>query len=65
MRVKGDLAVREDTGRINTSPVTTTQPIVRLQYNIRSYIALPGERLHGVKYYNYLIKTIAHADTST
>ena len=31
IRVKGNLAPRSDNGRINSSPVTTSTPIVRLQ----------------------------------
>ena len=45
VRVKGDLSVRSDTGRVNTSPVSATQPIIRLVYNSARTITIPGEFL--------------------
>lgn len=42
VRVKGNLTVRPDTGRINTSPITAVPPILRLQHGCNHTIDLPG-----------------------
>jgi hypothetical protein len=47
VRVKGDLSIRADLGRINTSPVTATQPIVRIQSNCPTAITIPVEDADG------------------
>lgn len=38
-----DLAYRQDINRINTSPVTAMQPIVRLQRGCSHSIRIPGK----------------------
>lgn len=38
-----DLAYRQDIGRVNTSPVTAMQPIVRLQRGCSHSIKIPGK----------------------
>jgi len=40
--VKGNLTQRTDTGRINTSPVSATSPIIRLQHGCNHTIEIPG-----------------------
>ena len=42
VRVKVDLTLRADTGRINTSPVTAVLPIIRLQHGCSHTIQIPG-----------------------
>ena len=42
VRVKGNLTPREDTGMINTSPITAMLPIVRLQHGCDHTIEIPG-----------------------
>ena len=42
VRVKGNLTQREDTGRINSSPVSAISPIVRLQHGCNHTIEIPG-----------------------
>ena len=37
-----NLTVRNDTGRLNTSPVTTMTPIVRLKWGCNHTITIPG-----------------------
>ena len=39
--VKGDLTMRPD-GRINSSPLTATTPIVRLQHGCYHELKIPG-----------------------
>ena len=41
--MRGDLRRREDTGQINSSPVSAMSPILRLQYGCRHVIRIPGE----------------------
>ena len=41
--VRGNLTRREDTGQINSSPVSVMSPILRLQYGCRHVIRIPGE----------------------
>ncbi|XP_053388610.1 uncharacterized protein LOC128551720 isoform X2 [Mercenaria mercenaria] len=41
LRVKGDLAARNDTGTINSSPSAEITPIVRLQYGCHHTIKIP------------------------
>ena len=41
--MKGDVSIRDDTGRINTSPVTGNRPIVRIRYDQPSKFIIPGE----------------------
>ena len=41
--VRGNLTRREDTGQINSSPVSAMSPILRLQYGCRHVIRIPGE----------------------
>ena len=42
VRVKGNLTVRPDTGRINTSPITAISPILRLQHGCNHTINVPS-----------------------
>ena len=37
-----NLTKRSDTGRLNTSPVATMTPIVRLKYGCNHSIVIPG-----------------------
>lgn len=39
--VRGNLARRSDNGKINSSPVTTTTPIVRVQHGCTHTITIP------------------------
>ena len=41
--MRGNLTRREDTGQINSSPVSAMSPILRLQYGCRHVIRIPGE----------------------
>ena len=41
--VRSSLTRREDTGQINSSPVSAMSPILRLQYGCRHVIRIPGE----------------------
>jgi hypothetical protein len=41
VRVKGDLVARGDNGKINTPPVTTMRPLVRLHYNSSGKLRIP------------------------
>ncbi len=43
MRLKGNLTVRPDTGTINTSPITTAAPILRLQHGCNHTFVIPGK----------------------
>ncbi len=43
MRLKGNLTVRPDTGTINTSPITTATPILRLQHGCNHTFVIPGK----------------------
>ena len=47
MRIKGDLVIRHDIGRVNTPPVTAMRPLVRLHYSRSSELRIPGE----IKYF--------------
>ena len=38
-----NLTARNDTGRLNTSPVTTMTPIVRLKWGCNHTITIPGK----------------------
>lgn len=49
LRVKGNLTARPDNGRINTSPITTILPIVRLQHGCNQTITIPGKNVRGLK----------------
>lgn len=40
--MKGNLTQRTDTGRINTSPVSATSPIIQLQHGCNHTIEIPG-----------------------
>ena len=42
LRMYVNLTVRNDTGRLNTSPVTTMTPIVRLKWGCNHTINIPG-----------------------
>lgn len=42
LRVKGNLSRRADNGLINTSPISTMAPIVRLQHGCNHTIVIPG-----------------------
>lgn len=42
LRMYVNLTVRNDTGRMNTSPVTTMTPIVRLKFGCNHTIFIPG-----------------------
>lgn len=42
VRVKGNLARRTDNGLINTSPISTMAPVVRLQYGCNHMLQIPG-----------------------
>ncbi len=42
VRVKGNLTMRQDIGRINTSPITTATPILRLQHGCNHTVTIPG-----------------------
>ena len=44
--VRGNLTRREDTGQINSSPVSAMSPILRLQYGCRHVIRIPGEYIY-------------------
>ena len=46
VRVKGNLTVRPDTGRINTSPITAISPILRLQHGCNHTIDIPS--MHAI-----------------
>lgn len=41
--VKADLSVRNDTGKINSSPTAQIPPIVRLQHGCNHTITIPGK----------------------
>ena len=43
VRMYVNLTVRNDTGRLNTSPVTTMIPIVRLKWGCNHTITIPGK----------------------
>ena len=43
VRVKGNLTRRADNGLINTSPISTMPPIVRLQHGCNHTIQIPGK----------------------
>ena len=43
LRVKGNLSRRADNGLINTSPISTMAPIVRLQHGCNHTIVIPGK----------------------
>ena len=43
LKVKGNLTRRADNGLINTSPITTMSPIVRLQHGCNHTIVIPGK----------------------
>ena len=43
VRVKGNLTRRADNSRVNTSPVTTVTPIVRLRHGCSHRIVIPHE----------------------
>ena len=42
IRVKGNLTQRADNGLINTSPISTMSPVVRLQYGCNHTLHIPG-----------------------
>ena len=42
VRVKGNLTRRADNGLINTSPISTMAPVVRLQYGCNHMLQIPG-----------------------
>ena len=42
IRVKGNLTRRTDNGLINTSPISTMSPVVRLQYGCNHTLQVPG-----------------------
>ena len=42
LRMYVNLTRRSDTGRLNTSPVATMTPIVRLKYGCNHSIVIPG-----------------------
>ena len=44
--IRGNLTRREDTGQINSSPVSAMSPILRLQYGCRYVIRIPGEHIY-------------------
>ena len=52
VRVKGDLTPRTD-GRINSSPITTIPPVVRLHRGVPHTITIPGERTTTICYIGY------------
>ena len=43
VRVKGNLTQRTDNGLINSSPISTITPIIRLQYGCSQTIVIPGK----------------------
>ena len=43
LKVKGNLTPRADNGLINTSPISTMPPIVRLQHGCNHTIVIPGK----------------------
>ena len=43
LKVKGNLTRRADNGLINTSPISTMPPIVRLQHGCNHTIVIPGK----------------------
>jgi len=43
VRVKGNLTTRADTGSVNSSPISTMSPIVRLQQGCSHTIRIPGK----------------------
>jgi hypothetical protein len=43
LRVKGNLTQRSDTGLINTSPISSMPPVVRLQHGCNHTIQIPSE----------------------
>ena len=51
VRVKGDLVARGDNGKINTPPVTTMRPLVRLHYNSSGKLRIPGEVVYFCMYF--------------
>ena len=54
--MKGNLTQREDTGRVNSSPVSAISPIVRLQHGCNHTIEIPGkfDRFLAICYFNQI-----------
>ncbi len=50
--VKGQLTPRSDNGFINSSPVSATTPIVRLQYGCNRVTNIPGTQIMFQSLYN-------------
>jgi hypothetical protein len=47
VRIKGDLVIRHDIGRVNTPPVTAMRPLVRLHYSRSSELRIPVADIDG------------------
>lgn len=45
MRTKANLTVRQNTGKINSSPVSAMQPVVKFSYGCYYTLKIPG-KLH-------------------
>ena len=43
VRVKGNLTARPDTGIVNSSPISSMSPIVRLLHGCNHTIVIPGK----------------------
>ena len=43
VRVKGNLTARPDTGVVNSSPISSMSPIVRLLHGCNHSIVIPGK----------------------
>ena len=42
MLVMANLTIRKDTGRINTSPISAIQPVIRMIVNATTTVVIPG-----------------------
>ena len=42
LKIKGSFSLRADTGTVNSSPITTIAPVVKLLRNCNSVITIPG-----------------------
>ena len=45
LRTTASLTIRNDTGKMNSSPKTVMQPIIRLQHGCNHTITIPGIKL--------------------
>ena len=54
LRVKGNLTARNDTGSINSSPISSAPLTVRIQYGCNHTIQIPGNSCFTCKYSEYI-----------